>query len=552
MPRAACKSTNSTTSPTTTTPTSSSPATRIPAPACRRHRLAGMDVHPRPASTRSSARQLHTADGGDVVVDNLVGGGNSLRYPSTQNLGSFRRRTFDARQQPRQPRLNPTLTLAGAGPVAQAAPQFKFVTPLAVNDVVANRLIIGGGNGALRIDRQRRQHHRITTGEVNGERGTGSTATPSPTAAAQNGVANNDVLYIGSGSQVLGAHRHDLGAVPATTALPFGAGGAGLITDVEMDPDDWARVFAFDNNQVFFSPTPAPTGTKSPATSPTSTCARWSTSPSRAEMTSCSPAATSASSACSSITRASGPRPASTCPILRVWDMDYDAPEARATTSSCSARSAVGPGRSPTPAWPLGTAPILEICGDENFANQDDTIRLVRNAANPDHARCLPQQQHARSRPPSSRCRHPANQCLCRGRQRHADCGQHQWPHRGPGRHPLRRRQRLPGPVGAGSAASTVSTGADRRRRTRQRHARHRRHQRLRTQHHRRPGQRLDVVQTVDFENLEPITDNVAAVDFAITSDPALATPAPNRQRRSPMKRACCWSAQRPGDGGRV
>ena len=41
-------------------------------------------------------RSVSMADGGDVAVDNLIGGGESLRYSSTQNLGGFRRRVMDA------------------------------------------------------------------------------------------------------------------------------------------------------------------------------------------------------------------------------------------------------------------------------------------------------------------------------------------------------------------------------------------------------------------------------------------------------------------------
>jgi hypothetical protein len=320
-----------------------------------------------------------TADGGDVVVDNH-GGGNSLRYTSTQNLGGFIRRTFDAANTP-GPTANPTLTLAGAGPVAQAAPQFKFVTPLAVNNVVANRLIIGGVNGAFESNDNGDNITRITTGEVNGQNGaTGSTGNAIAYGGQPNGVATNDVL---TSAQALRFWR-----VPPPPGAVRDLGLAlrrwrWLITDVEMDPDDWARVFAIDNNQVFFSPDAG---------------ANWNEITGNLTDVNLRTLEYIPVAGGNDIVLAGGnlgvfrmfinnpgvwAEAGVNLPNSPVWDMDYDAPGG--TGDDFLVLGTLGRG-----AWTLAnasvalaTVPILEICGDEDFANQDDTIRLVRNAGNP-------------------------------------------------------------------------------------------------------------------------------------------------------------------------
>ncbi|HID24139.1 MAG TPA: hypothetical protein EYP14_17300, partial [Planctomycetaceae bacterium] len=57
------------------------------------------------------------------------------------------------------------------------------------------------------------------------------------------------MIYVGRGNQVWSRTTAG-GAITVTSALPA---GAGTITDVAIDPDDWMTVFAIDSDQVFMS-----------------------------------------------------------------------------------------------------------------------------------------------------------------------------------------------------------------------------------------------------------------------------------------------------------
>src|SRR5262245_3453437 len=72
---------------------------------------------------------ISTADGGDVSVDDIATPGQSVRFSSFQNLGSFRRRTYNAANMLISTQT-PTLTVtSGAGFTAQ------FYTPVKVNEI---------------------------------------------------------------------------------------------------------------------------------------------------------------------------------------------------------------------------------------------------------------------------------------------------------------------------------------------------------------------------------------------------------------------------------
>ena len=83
-----------------------------------------------------------TANGGDVVVDDvsLAGVGQSQRYSSFQNLGAFRKRVYDATGAFVSESFPARQVVSGAPFVA------AFVTPVELNSVDPDRLIIQGGN----------------------------------------------------------------------------------------------------------------------------------------------------------------------------------------------------------------------------------------------------------------------------------------------------------------------------------------------------------------------------------------------------------------------
>jgi hypothetical protein len=86
---------------------------------------------------------IGSGDGGDVVVDtlSLSGSNQSLRYISSQNMGGLRRLIYD-QNNVYQGLSFLNLTVLNGG--ADVDPQ--FVTPLAINNLNGNRLIIGAEN----------------------------------------------------------------------------------------------------------------------------------------------------------------------------------------------------------------------------------------------------------------------------------------------------------------------------------------------------------------------------------------------------------------------
>jgi uncharacterized repeat protein (TIGR01451 family) len=194
----------------------------------------GTPVQLSPGST--TWRSVSTADGGDVAVDNitLASSSRSIRYSSFQNLGSFRRETYDAANN-LVGRVFPALTVVGGGAPLQA----QFVTPVALNAINPTRLVLGGANS---VYESFNQGNTIT--EIDGP---GANRDAIAYGGRSGGVDNLDVLYVGSGTSVF--LRTTAGAPLApTAALPT---GAGTIRDVVIDPDEWRSAFAVDSNQVF-------------------------------------------------------------------------------------------------------------------------------------------------------------------------------------------------------------------------------------------------------------------------------------------------------------
>lgn len=188
--------------------------------------------------TRGSTtwRSVSTADGGDVAVDNitLASSNQSIRYTSFQNLGGFRRETYDATNTRVGDPFFPALMVVGGG----AAFQPQFVTPLELNAVNPTRLVIGGMNSVYEsLDK--------------GDTITQINPAPAPAlranAMAYGSAGNQDVLYVCSGSAVF--LRTTAGAaLTQTAALPA---GAGTLVDVVFDPDDSRSAYVIDSNQVF-------------------------------------------------------------------------------------------------------------------------------------------------------------------------------------------------------------------------------------------------------------------------------------------------------------
>ncbi len=173
------------------------------------------------------------ADGGDVAVDIISIPGQSIRYSSFQNLGAFRRRTYDANNNLLS-EVFPPLTVTGNG--AAFVPQ--FVTPVAVNAVDGQRIILGGGNNPYEsANRGNSITELANVGPVNSD--------AIAYGGFLGGVPNPDVLYVGSGNQIF-VRQAGTGAPARAASYP-----GGFVTGIALDPANWRIAYVSDSTSVF-------------------------------------------------------------------------------------------------------------------------------------------------------------------------------------------------------------------------------------------------------------------------------------------------------------
>jgi hypothetical protein len=177
-------------------------------------------------------------DGGDVAVDDFSSTTQSIRYGSSQNLGGFFRRTYNAANVS-VGSVSPALTLLNGS----AAIGLQFTTPIALNKVNPARLIIGGSNSPYESLNRGDSVTAISAGF--GVNGTFS-GKPLVYGGFLAGVANPDVLYYGSGSSV--RVRTTAGSAVAATTAAF---PGGTVQDIILDSDDWRRAFVCDSSRVY-------------------------------------------------------------------------------------------------------------------------------------------------------------------------------------------------------------------------------------------------------------------------------------------------------------
>lgn len=179
-------------------------------------------------------QSVSTADGGDVAVDDTGTPGLSVRYSSNQFLGGFRRRVYDSANN-FQSQVFPVLTvLAGGNPLAA-----QFYTPIELNNVNPNRLIIGAANSV---------YESLDQGNTVTEIGVGIRVNDTgndPIAYGATGNAN--MLYIGSGTQVFIRNAAAPAALTASTTYP----GTAAVVDIAIDPSTPNTAFVVDSANVF-------------------------------------------------------------------------------------------------------------------------------------------------------------------------------------------------------------------------------------------------------------------------------------------------------------
>jgi hypothetical protein len=175
---------------------------------------------------------VSTGDGGVVAVDNISKPGFSIRYSSYDKLGDFRRQVFDANGQ-FQSQVNPMLRVLPGG----TAPGFQFYTPIRLNTVNPIRLIIGAANSV---------YESLDQGGTISEIGRGIVVNGSgPNPIAYGAADNQDMLYIGSGTQVWVRTAANPAALSPT------AYSGGQVLGIAIDPKAARTAYAIDAAKVY-------------------------------------------------------------------------------------------------------------------------------------------------------------------------------------------------------------------------------------------------------------------------------------------------------------
>jgi photosystem II stability/assembly factor-like uncharacterized protein len=190
---------------------------------------------------------IHTADGGDVAVDDTTMAGQSTRYSSFQYLANFRRREYDS-SNTLLTEVFPTLITT---PPDQAL-LIPFLTPVELNAIDQTWLVIGGCNAVYESFDQGDNLTQIP-GLSNPTCSMGGIFGPQQNAIAyggrSSGVGNKDVLYVGSRSVVYVRTTAHPTPLSVATSYP----GTGVISDIVLDPDDWMTAFVIDPTKVYWT-----------------------------------------------------------------------------------------------------------------------------------------------------------------------------------------------------------------------------------------------------------------------------------------------------------
>ena len=184
---------------------------------------------------------INGGDGADVAIDDTSSPGQSIRYGSSQNLGSLFRKTYNSSNGLVSTAF-PAHTVLSGGPAIGV----QFVTPVELNKVNPTHLIIGGSNAAYEsLDRGDTVTALSPNSSVNGT----FSSNPIAYGGWLAGVPNPDILYYGSGSTV--KIRTTAGGAVASTAAAF---PGGTVQDIVLDRNDYRRVFVTGSSSIYFSP----------------------------------------------------------------------------------------------------------------------------------------------------------------------------------------------------------------------------------------------------------------------------------------------------------
>jgi photosystem II stability/assembly factor-like uncharacterized protein len=165
-------------------------------------------------------------DGADVQVETITRPGFSVRYSSGQFLMEFTRSVWNS-SNVLQSRATPALS-TGDGSFFQP----QFLSPIAINAVNGNRILIGALDAVYESSNQ---------GDLVGSLGSGANAT----ALVYGHPTNADVIYAAAGGQI---YMRPLGRAPLFPMTPIPNCNA---KDVVMDASDWQVAYALCDSAVY-------------------------------------------------------------------------------------------------------------------------------------------------------------------------------------------------------------------------------------------------------------------------------------------------------------
>ncbi len=336
---------------------------------------------------------VNLGDGNITGVANTAT--QSVHYTMSNNLiqtgvPSFVRRTFDNTNA--QVGAAATVGLAGLA-VGDATFGGFTLFPYVINSVNGQRMLLGTPAGVGGAPAQ-------TTGNLYESTNQGDTMvniTPAGQAGVNamayggtlGGAANADVAYVAFGNNLF--LRSTPGGAASFNALANYAGGT--VTDIVLDPDNWQRAYVLDSNSVFFTPDAG-------ATFVDLTANLDDIASSFLSVTLYSPGTAPGDEVVvvgaqggvfRTLNAGAGANALWTefgrgLPNMQVTDITYVDPDP-AVDGTNEALIAGTYGRG---AWKildadesLPVAGVLQITGDDDFANQDDNILIVRDAFNP-------------------------------------------------------------------------------------------------------------------------------------------------------------------------
>jgi hypothetical protein len=191
-----------------------------------------------------------------------------------------------------------------------------------------------------------------------------------------NGVVNQNVIYAASGSQVF-LRSTAGGTLTATAGQPA---GAGKIQDVAMDPDNWMTAYVTDGSQVFQTNDAGATWTNITGNLKDNNIHTVTVADSSSGVSAVLVGETDGVFRMLSSDPQVWTKFGASFPNSSVWGVQYNAAK-DLLVAGTSGRGAFEIQNASTS---LFSQAVLTINGDQDFANEDDTFKLVLDPSNPD------------------------------------------------------------------------------------------------------------------------------------------------------------------------